>query len=69
MSDPDTSFTDEPVCPYCGHEETDAWEIDFGGCDGDTEHSCGSCGEDYHLSRQVTFHYASSKKENSNEPR
>ncbi len=32
-----TEFTDKPICPYCGHSERDAWEIDFGGMDGDVE--------------------------------
>jgi transposase-like protein len=52
----------KPTCPYCGHVERDAWEIDFGpGLDGDTEHTCHSCGKDYFLSREVTVRYASHK--------
>lgn len=50
--------TDAPKCPFCGHEETDAWEIDFGlAWEGDTEVSCGRCGKDYFCSRhcEVTF--------------
>jgi len=26
-----TEYTDEPVCPHCGHKIEDAWEIDFEG--------------------------------------
>lgn len=55
--------TDKPVCPYCEYVEIDDTEINFDGIDGDTEHTCGSCGEDYFLSRQVTFNYTSSKKD------
>jgi hypothetical protein len=56
-----TEYTDEPIYPYCGNRERDAWEINFGGMDGDTEHTCGSCGEDYFLSRKVLVSYSSSK--------
>jgi len=53
-----TEQTDSPICPYCGHAERDAWEIDFGpGLDGDTETSCNSCGRDYFASRGVTGYY------------
>lgn len=50
--------TAEPVCPYCGHVYTDAWEINFGpGLEGDTTLSCGSCGRDYQCSREVDVYY------------
>ena len=58
----DTEFTFEPVCPYCGHKEPDAWEIDFGpGLDGDTETQCGSCEKEYFVSRNVTIDYSTKK--------
>lgn len=57
----DTELTREPVCPLCGYVERDAWEIDFGGIEGDTIHSCSSCGTDYSLSKTVTVHYSSEK--------
>jgi transcription elongation factor Elf1 len=48
-----------PICPHCGHEETDAWEIDFGpGLEGDATASCDSCGEDYFVTREVTVYYS-----------
>lgn len=54
-----TDYTAHPICPYCGHIEHDAWEIDFGpGLDGDAEMGCGSCGEDYHCSREVSVTYS-----------
>ena len=56
------NLSDSPVCPYCAHVEKDAWEISFGpGLDGDTTVSCGSCGEDYFCSRQVSTFYTSIK--------
>jgi transcription elongation factor Elf1 len=62
VSEIDTDYTNQPVCPYCGHEERDAWEIDFGpGLDGDTTTSCGNCGEDYFCSREATIRYTTEK--------
>jgi hypothetical protein len=52
---------DNPVCPYCKREESDAWEIDFGGCEGDAEISCSSCGKDYLCIKSITIYYESSK--------
>ena len=59
-------MTDQPVCPHCGHIEQDAWEIDFGGCDGSTEVTCNSCGEEYFLTRMVSFYYKSAKLKEKN---
>lgn len=56
------TYSDFPVCPYCGHLERDAWEIDFGpGLDGNTHTWCGSCGKEYFLSRNVSVSYSSKK--------
>ena len=42
----DLEYTDFPVCPHCGAEEKDYWEImDEHTGDGDeTEFECGACG-------------------------
>lgn len=59
---PETQYTDNLVCPYCGHEEKDSWEIDFGpGLDGDSEPTCGSCGEEYVAQRHVSVSYSTKK--------
>lgn len=51
-----------PVCPHCGHVESDAWEWNFGpGLEGETEVACNSCGEDFSASRDVTVYYSTSK--------
>ena len=58
----DFEYTDNPVCPYCGHVERDAWEIDFGpGLDGDAETFCGMCGKDYFVSRNTFVSYSTKK--------
>jgi hypothetical protein len=57
-----------PICPFCQHEERDAWDINFGsGCEGDAELSCGSCGKDYFCSKSITSYYQSSKIKGSEE--
>ena len=39
------NYTEEPVCPYCGHKDHDAWGINFGGMEGETVSSCGNYNE------------------------
>jgi len=40
----DTKHTRNPVCPYCGYVEHNAWDINFGPySEGDTEIDCGKC--------------------------
>ena len=51
-------YTNEPECPYCGHVKRDAWEIDFGGAEGETELTCGNCERDYICSRQIRVDYS-----------
>ena len=29
MTEHDTTCTDEIVCPYCGYEQGDSWELDL----------------------------------------
>ncbi|MFH1633913.1 MAG: hypothetical protein ABIG63_07855 [Chloroflexota bacterium] len=64
MSEPiDTEYRDYAICPYCGYEERDSWEIDLGpGPEGDGEADCGRCGETYLVSRQCTITYTTVKK-------
>jgi hypothetical protein len=48
------------TCPFCDFADRDSWEIDFGPAgEGDTTHTCGRCGEDYFLSRNVEVTYSS----------
>jgi len=54
----DTAWTEYPICPYCAVAETDDWEMDFGpGLDGDTHHTCPSCGKEYFVSRFCIVRY------------
>ena len=63
------SYTDKPICPICGYEERDAWDINFGpGVEGDIEHDCGACGETYLLSRHASITYSSKKIDKEAKP-
>ena len=55
----DTCGTDNAVCPYCGYEERDSWEISLGDGygEGDGEHTCGKCDKEYRVSRYVHVTY------------
>lgn len=51
-------YNDLPVCPYCGHEDKGAWELDFGpGLEGSTETDCGKCERPYFVERQASITY------------
>jgi len=59
----DTSFTEAPICPYCGHAQRDAWELDFGpGMEGDGDVWCGECDERFECSRNATISYTTRKR-------
>ena len=55
-----THYTSNIMCPYCGHENRDSWEVDFGsGMEGDTRVWCGNCDEEFYVSRNVEVSYTS----------
>ncbi|MCM3739214.1 hypothetical protein M3210_02915 [Oceanobacillus luteolus] len=54
-------FEREVVCPYCGSEQSDSWELD--GSDGEeNETYCGTCGEDFVYIRNIEITYSSYPK-------
>jgi transcription elongation factor Elf1 len=55
-------YTRYIVCPYCGYEDKDSWEICSGKEDlGIVE--CGRCEEEFYASRIVTIEYSTYKIE------
>jgi uncharacterized Zn-finger protein len=54
-TDLDCKYNDEPVCPYCGHIYTDAWEL--GDCGDGTEVECGKCEKEFKVfsDRHITY--------------
>ena len=61
MTDPnreiDHEYTDEIVCPWCGHRHQDSWEWFADSPNEDTEGECGSCGKSFFVSehRDITY--------------
>jgi DNA-directed RNA polymerase subunit RPC12/RpoP len=53
--DKDTDYTNEVVCPWCGHEHRDSWEMS----EGATE--CRECGREFEISRYVAVTYCTSR--------
>jgi len=40
--------TDNPICPYCGHEERDVFDLFDSG-----EIECTGCGREFHYEKNV----------------
>ena len=55
----DTTHRDDVICPHCGHDHSDSWEIDFGaGIEGsDTALLCVECEKPFMARRIVTITY------------
>ena len=56
--DGDTSCTNEIVCPYCGSEHSDSWEMSD---DGETE--CDRCEKPFFYQRNMYIDYTSKRKD------
>lgn len=50
---------DEPVCPYCGSEQGDFWEVS-GNQESDGTTECGNCSRVFRWSCQVSVTYDTS---------
>ena len=55
----------EPECPYCGHLVRDAWELNFGGMEGETTHECGHCEREFTVERSVSISYTTRPSANT----
>ena len=53
----DTEYMSFPICPYCGAEQRDAWEIPFAGDEG-IEMDCDRCGKPIWIERHVSVEYS-----------
>ena len=51
----DTDCTNEIVCPWCGYEHSDSWEM------GDGETECHDCGRKFETEKDVTVTYSTSR--------
>lgn len=53
----DHTHTDEVVCPHCGYEFSDSWELNRGR-EGDWEDECRECGKPILITRYVEIKYS-----------
>lgn len=53
----DHTCTDEIVCPYCGQEVSDSWELS----DDHSSYDCCNCDKQFSYSREVSVTYSTSK--------
>jgi len=53
----DTDYTREAVCPYCGWENSDSWELRLDGDGDSTTIKCGECEKEFkvYLNLEVTY--------------
>lgn len=54
--------TEYPVCPYCGNEYEDAWELGLTNETPKAEIDCPDCGEQYDVNGEVTIEYTTKPK-------
>lgn len=55
----DHSYTKEIICPWCGYEISDSWEMS----DSDDECECGDCYKIFSYEREFEITYSSSRKQ------
>lgn len=53
----ETSYTDQPICPYCRHEHRDGWEMEGG------ENYCDVCEKTFFLEILITVQYTTIRLE------
>jgi hypothetical protein len=56
----DHHSTGNLICPYCGYEHTDSWEIQSGSEDLDNV-ECGSCEREFKASRYISVTYSTER--------
>lgn len=53
----DHEYSDNMICPYCGHEFSDIWEMTDG------EYNCPDCEKNFEVETNHSVTYTTSKKE------
>lgn len=56
----DTDYTDDPVCPYCGEEQTDSGEL-FTDNNESAETWCQHCEKEIVITQHISVHYCTYK--------
>ncbi len=55
----DCRYTDALVCPYCGREDSDSWELS----ESSSNHQCGSCEKNFTYETHTTRTFTASRAE------
>lgn len=65
----DHNFTDEAVCPHCGHKHNDSWDFfyDVDVNEIEIEADCMSCNKPMIITRHVIVDYCTRKPEETSE--
>jgi uncharacterized Zn-finger protein len=58
----DTELTDEIICPHCGYEYGDSWEL----FDDDGDHDCPECEKTFELVCEAVYYFSTYKKDPKN---
>lgn len=60
----DHKYTEEIVCPYCGHEHQDSWERRGTDLNAEDEDQCESCEKTFKWYRGFSVWYNTAKVDN-----
>jgi len=58
----DTTYTDDPVCPYCGYKQADSGELFYDGRES-SETWCQNCEEEIVIFQHVSVSYNTYKSD------
>jgi hypothetical protein len=61
----DTELTTYPICPYCGFQDKDNWELPFDGLEDTITFECKRCEMEHEIERKVTIYFTTSKLSNN----
>lgn len=55
----DHEWSNDPLCPYCGHKAQDAWE--WGADTESGTHECGNCEKEYVWRMHIMVRYSTNE--------
>lgn len=53
MSEIDCKYTNEVICPFCGYEHSESWDISEG------VQECDKCAKKFYMTKDMTVEYSS----------
>lgn len=62
-SNPDLDYTDDIICPHCGHQHSSDGENNAFYQDGEHDFDCGNCSNSFSVSTHVSYSYSTTKNE------